>query len=111
MITERSNNFGLTERDLATIQEIFGQFPEIQTVFIFGSRAKGNFRTGSDIDLAIMHPPVGNNTLLRLRNAFEDSSLPYNVDIVNYPALQHADLKAHIDRVGRLFYQVRALQD
>jgi predicted nucleotidyltransferase len=59
---------------------------------------------GSDIDLAIMNGSVPIKTLLKLKNDFEESSLPYFVDIVNYSNLKNPDLKQHIQRVGQSIY-------
>jgi predicted nucleotidyltransferase len=52
--------YGLKDLDIQKIQSVFTQFPEIQKVIIYGSRAKGNFKMGSDIDLTI----VGENLIL-----------------------------------------------
>ena len=95
---------GLTNRDRDTIWGILEKYPKIETVHIFGSRAKGVFKTGSDIDLAILNEGLGFIELMRLKSDFEDSTLPYHVDVVYYPEVNNPDLKAHIDRVGKTFY-------
>ncbi len=105
MSTLERNVFGLTERDMSTIEGIFEKYTEIRTVFIFGSRAKGNFRLGSDIDLAVMDTNLAPETISRLTHDFGDSSLPYFVDVVHFPSLTEQSLREHIERVGRLFYQ------
>lgn len=99
------NNFGLTERDMQTLRDIINKYPEVQDIFIFGSRAKGNFTQGSDIDLAIMNEGVTDKVIAQLKSALEESTLPYFVDVTNYHTLQHAELKSHIDRVGMPLYQ------
>lgn len=96
------NSFGLTPRDMQTIQNILKKYPVIKKVNVFGSRAKGNFKKGSDIDLAIMNENVSEDIILKLISDFQESSLPYPVDIVNYPTLTQPALKEHIDRVGKL---------
>lgn len=96
------NSFGLTTRDIETIVDIFKKYPIIKKVNVFGSRAKGNFKKGSDIDLAIMNENVSEDVILKLKTDFEESSLPYRVDIVNYPTLTDSALKEHIDRVGKI---------
>ncbi|MEJ0056015.1 MAG: nucleotidyltransferase domain-containing protein [Bacteroidota bacterium] len=78
----------------------------IKDVRIFGSRSKQTAHAGSDIDLAIMNNGVGFDELLRLRSDFEDSNLPYTVDVVYYPEIKHQELKEHIDRMGAVFYRV-----
>jgi predicted nucleotidyltransferase len=63
------NSFGLTERDRITIERIFKKYPEITQVHLFGSRAKGTFKRGSDIDLAIITETVSEETILKLKVA------------------------------------------
>ncbi len=103
-MSEVSSTFGLTTRDLQTIANIFRKHPAVHEVYVFGSRAKGSYQPGSDIDLAIMNEGVNAQELSRMRAAFEDSLLPYFVDLVNFPALKHTELKAHIQRVGKVIY-------
>jgi uncharacterized protein len=98
-------NFGLTLRDMQTIQEILLRYPEIQTVMLFGSRAKGNFNAGSDIDLAIINEGVSEKTIQSLLSDFEDSTLPYFVDVISYATLTDSSLKAQINKTGKLLYQ------
>ena len=99
-----ANRFGLTERDLDTIYSIFERYPEVAEVRIFGSRAKGTHKKGSDIDFAIMNPGVSHLTISRIKSDFSESSLPYRVDVVDFTKLEDADLKSHIERVGEGFY-------
>lgn len=94
------NRFGLTKRDMQTLREIFDQYPEVKTVVVFGSRAKGTFTLGSDIDLAIMGRLSNEDIIRRINGALDDSTLPYFVDIVGYSFLQDPAFKEHIDRVG-----------
>jgi predicted nucleotidyltransferase len=46
------NSFGLLDRDMEAIAAVLSQEPRVEKAIIFGSRAKGNFRNGSDVDLA-----------------------------------------------------------
>ena len=94
--------YGLSDRDMSVIQRIFSKYPEVQRVNIFGSRALGNFRSGSDIDLAILDDNVSAKVIRSIIAEFEDSNLPYRVDVLHYPSLQHQELREHIMRVGKL---------
>ena len=96
------NNFGLSERTTNELLNYFKSKPEIKKVVIFGSRAKGNYSTGSDIDFAIWSD---NDTLLDILSGLEDLSTPYKYDVINYLALEHEGIKNSIDRDGKLFYQ------
>jgi len=105
MNKKEKNSFGLSDRDMKTLQDIFKKYPDVKNVFVFGSRAKGTYKQGSDIDLAIMNKGVKDTFIRKMKSDFEDSSLPYTVDLVNYPTLKHPELKNHIDRVGVPLFQ------
>lgn len=96
--------FGLSPSALQTIQKILSRYPEVESAMVFGSRAKGNYREGSDIDLALSGPHELNQKLLQLKNEFDESSLPYTVDLVFVPEIKHAELLEHIRRVGQPLY-------
>ena len=97
--------YGLSERTLATLDSIFRKYPGIKQAILYGSRAKGKFRSGSDIDLALITDSSFTHTeLLRIAGDFEDSDMPYFVDVSIYDKLSNPDLKAHIDRVGKVLY-------
>jgi len=101
--------YGLEEADLAYIIAAMQQLPEIQRAYIFGSRAKGTFKQGSDIDIAIAGPDITFTTLSKLHALLEDQGpLPYFIDIVHYEEINNPDLKEHIDRVGQLIYEAPA---
>ena len=97
--------YGLSEKTLNTLNLIFRKYPDIRQVILYGSRAKVNYRNGSDIDLTIK---AGENftftNLLRISGDFDDSDMPYFVDVSIYDKLSNPDLKAHIDRVGKVLY-------
>lgn len=78
---------------------------EVQKAAIFGSRSIGNYKNGSDIDIAI----YGANITADLVNEIsvelnEKLPLPYYFDIVHYDSLKHDGLKEHIDKYGKSFY-------
>ena len=94
-------NFGISDSDLAFIVSAIAKFDEIERASIFGSRAKGNYKAGSDIDIAIYGERVNFDTISKLHALLEDESpMPYRFDIVDYSHLVHENLKSHIDRVG-----------
>lgn len=99
------DKFGLSLRDLECIHSILNKYTNISKVVLFGSRAKGNFKSGSDIDLAVMDSDIPEETLIKILNDFKESDLPYFVDLVSFQSLQQNELKDHISRVGVLFYQ------
>ena len=98
--------YGLSGRTLDTLTSIFRKYPGIKEVLLYGSRAKGNYRRGSDIDLSIKAAETFTRTdLLHIAGDFDDSDMPYFVDVSIYEKLSNPDLKAHIDRVGKVLYQ------
>ena len=96
--------FGLEDLDIQKIQSVFTQFPEIQKVIIYGSRAKGNFKMGSDIDLTIIGENLSFSLLLSIRGVLADLNLPYLFDVSIFTSLENLDLIEHINRVGQEFY-------
>ncbi len=87
------------------LQDVFQQEPEIERVIIFGSRVLGNYRQGSDIDLALqgnISRKVLNNTSIQIN---QELPIPYKVDLLDYNLIEHLPLKEHIDRHGKIFYQ------
>jgi len=97
--------YGLSERTLKTLDSIFKMYPGIKEVVLYGSRAKGNYRPGSDIDITLKTTSVFCwNDLLRISGNFEDSDIPYFVDVSIYDTLRNSDLTDHIDRVGKVLY-------
>jgi len=96
--------YGLTTDDILTLRRILGKYPDILEVRIFGSRATENYHAGSDVDLAVMNPGVSAKVIRQVRSDFEDSNLPYFVDLINCPELNHPGLMEQIIWAGRSFY-------
>ena len=90
--------FGLKERELDEIKILYYLFPEIDEIIIFGSRARGDYSRVSDIDIAIK----GNvdKIMYKIRDYFEESSILYTVDVVNYMSISNQDFKENIDNEG-----------
>lgn len=105
MMTIDANKLGLSERNMIELAHCFDQVPTIDHVVVFGSRAKGNFSTRSDLDLCLFGDQISTKDLSRLYHLIDDSYIPYQTDVVAYNRLDHADLKAHIDRVGKVIWQ------
>jgi predicted nucleotidyltransferase len=97
--------FGLKDETILKIQSAFIKFPGIEKVVIYGSRAKGNYRNGSDIDITLFGKELSLQILLRLMNEIDELNTPYMFDISIYDTLSSETLKEHIDRVGLVFYE------
>lgn len=97
--------YGLREADGRCIQDILARFAGVREAVLFGSRAKGNYKPGSDIDLALKGE-VSKDALAQILMLFEESLLPYFVDVLLYDRLKNEALKEHIDRVGASIYKI-----
>jgi predicted nucleotidyltransferase len=94
-----SVKFGLTETELFTVKKILASIPTVERALIFGSRARGDYSSTSDIDLAVAGN-LSSADMAHLRSAFEESSLIYTVDIVHRDHLDSPSLKESILRDG-----------
>ncbi len=97
--------YGLSDAVITDICGVFRHFPNIDRVLIFGSRAKGVYSEGSDIDLAVMGEELTFNQLMDINIRIEDLGLLYKVDVVDYNKNVGTPIGQHIDRVGKLFYE------
>ncbi|MFD1677945.1 nucleotidyltransferase domain-containing protein [Alicyclobacillus fodiniaquatilis] len=97
---------GLLARDWEFIQKSLSKFPEIERAILFGSRAMGNYKRGSDVDLAIVGEKVTHKTLVELNEWLNEIfPLPYVFDILHYQTILNQELQKHIDTHGKLIYQ------
>ena len=98
--------FGLDVDTLRRIREVLARFPLIDRVLIYGSRAMGNYRRGSDIDLTILGRNLSrSNTIYPLYSALDDLNLPYTFDLSILAELGTPDFVEHILRTGKVFYE------
>ena len=99
-------NLGLKKKDFESILAAIKQFPEIEQAIIFGSRALGNYKRGSDVDIAVIGKMLTDKTITRLSALLnEELPLPYFFDVVRYEKLKNDALKKHIDSKGYVFYE------
>jgi uncharacterized protein len=106
MIIENNElQYGLTPAVIAQIRGVLEHYAIIETAVMYGSRAKGNYKQGSDIDLAL----TGDGLTLQLLNtislALDDLYLPYTFDLSIIAHIDNKDLLEHIHRVGVVFYK------
>ncbi|MBT3394302.1 MAG: nucleotidyltransferase domain-containing protein [Waddliaceae bacterium] len=98
--------FGLDDNTVEQIHAIFTRYPKIERVIIYGSRAKGNFKKGSDIDLTIQGKGLTLAVLNKIELELDDLYLPYTFDLSIYAQISDPDLIEHIDTIGLDFYKV-----
>ena len=98
------------ERDLKYILKAVNKYSEIEEVIIFGSRAMGNYKKGSDVDIALNGEYVNRKIVCRLSDDLnEEYPLPYFFDVVNYNDISNEELKKHIDNAGKIVYKRKDL--
>lgn len=95
---------GLSQTTLDKLNSVFLRHKGINSVLVYGSRAKGNYRPGSDIDLTIKGDALEFAELMQIEDQIDDLFLPYTVDLSQYAQLSNIDLIEHIDRVGVVIY-------
>lgn len=100
-----ARRFGLSASVIARVNAVFAQHPQVTEVLLYGSRAKGMFHRGSDIDLAIIGEQVTHQHLLEMEREIDDLLLPYKVDLSLFHHIDNSDLTEHIERVGKTFYR------
>lgn len=97
--------FGLNQDTIDKINSVFEKHPEIDKVVIYGSRAKGNYRKGSDIDLSMFGMDLNYNLIGKTSSELDDLNTPYLFDISIFKLLNSPSLEEHINRVGKVFYE------
>lgn len=97
--------FGISDAALNGIHSVFTGSRKVHRVRIFGSRAMGRQREGSDIDLAIEGEALTLDDLLDLRLGLENLQLPYRFDLLDLAMVDEPALRDHIERVGQVVFE------
>lgn len=102
---EKNLKFGLKITAIDKINAVFSAHPQIEQAILYGSRAKGTYRDGSDIDLTIKGEAVTLSQLLEIETELDDLLLPYKIDLSLLHKIDSPDLLDHIQRIGVVFYE------
>lgn len=100
--------YGLSDETLTRIHGVLETHPEVERVMLYGSRAKGGFRAGSDIDLCLIAPSLSLTQQLQIESELDDLLLPYKIDLSRMHTLDNPALIDHIRRVGVTFYEAKS---
>lgn len=76
----------------------------VDKAVIYGSRAKGTYKNGTDIDLTL-YGNLSYQELMRIENELDDLLLPWSIDLSLYNHIDNPSLREHIERVGSVFYE------
>ncbi len=101
--------FGLSENTIASILNTFLQFPEVDEAVLYGSRAKGNYKNGSDIDITLKGAKLNLSLLAQISSRLDDLPIPYTIDLSIYHHIRNEDLRDHIARVGKIILNKESL--
>lgn len=96
---------GLTQSQIDGIRRVLSGYSRIEEAIIYGSRAKGTSRKGSDIDLTLKGKDLDLKILNRISAELDDLLLPYTIDLSIYHMIEDTDLINHINRVGQVLYR------
>ena len=102
-MTDFEDKFGLPKRTIDELLDYFRQNPFVETVKIYGSRAKGNYKRGSDIDFAVWLKEGGKISTVACD--LDELQTPYKFDVTDYKKLTHKGMKDNIDKDGVVFYK------
>jgi predicted nucleotidyltransferase len=94
------NKYGLSADTFEQIQATFRKFPQVHKAILYGSRAKGNFHNGSDIDIVLQGNDLNLQVLADIGLSLDDLFLPYKIDLSILQHINNPDLLNHIERVG-----------
>jgi len=97
--------YGLDISEVEALREIFMRHEPLEKAVIFGSRAKGNHREGSDVDIALTGPTMQFSDIVTLSLAIDELYLPFRVDLVLFNRIKEKALVSHIERVGKVIFE------
>lgn len=100
--------YGLKEQTIALVNSVFANYPEIEQAILYGSRAKGTYKNGSDIDLVLKGNNLNPSIIHKICDDLDDLLVPYSFDISSFEQISNTDLIDHINRVGVVFYRSEA---
>lgn len=101
---------GLSTKTINLINGVFAKYSAIKRAILYGSRAKGNYRNGSDIDLTLCSDDVSHRLLVAILVDLDELLLPYMIDLSFYTQIENENLQEHIARVGVVFYEKNTLE-
>jgi proline iminopeptidase len=96
--------YGLTEKEINLIRSVFKKVPEVETVFIYGSRSKNTFKKTSDIDLAVKFQDESKDKTGYLKSELDDLLIIYECDLINEAIMLAGKFKEEYERTKQIFY-------
>lgn len=103
--------FGLKTSKITTIREILSNYSDVEKAILYGSRARGNYRPGSDIDLTLIGDHLNLTILQKIENDLDELLLPYRIDLSIHHQIQNTELLNQIQTVGKVFYDKQTTEE
>ncbi len=98
-------DYGLPSSDKEALIAEISKNKKVEEIILFGSRAKGTFQNGSDIDIALKGNKLGLQDILNITLEVEKLLLPWKLDLVIFSRIKEPALVEHINRVGVTLYK------
>lgn len=95
-LTETRLQFGLSERIANSLRETFARYPQVRKAVMYGSRAAGNHRAYSDIDIAVIAPAMQAHDFSALWNELDDLPILFRLDVVHFDRVNNPRLRQNI---------------
>ncbi|WP_375578589.1 nucleotidyltransferase domain-containing protein [Marivirga tractuosa] len=103
-------NSGLTKEDIYNIKSVFSNYPQIEEALLYGSRAMGNYKSASDIDISLIGDEIDLSLINQIEFDLDDLMLPYKFDLSIYHKIKNPEFLDHINRVGKNIYKRKISQ-
>ena len=103
--------YGLPQSAIQKINAVLSHYPQVEKAVLYGSRAKGNYKNGSDIDLTLHGTDLFLNVIYKILDDIDELLLPYTVDLSIFQDISDPDVIEHIQRVGVTFYEKGVLHE
>ena len=98
--------YGLPQSTVQKICAVLSRYPQVERAILYGSRAKGNYKNGSDIDLTLRGgADLTLNVIYKILTDLDKLLLPYTIDLSIFDDISDPDVIEHIRRVGATFYE------
>jgi predicted nucleotidyltransferase len=96
--------YGLQDATIQKIHKAIELYPQVEQAILYGSRAKGTDKNGSDIDLTLCGTALTTKTLFEISEEIDNLNLPYTIDLSIFSDIDDPDIIEHIKRIGIFFY-------
>ena len=99
----KTHDFGLTDTEIKLIKQVFAKNPKVCGAIVFGSRAKGDYKDFSDVDIALFGE-LNANDVEEIIYELDMLPIVYKFDVLTYDSVKNPALREHIDRAGIRLY-------